>query len=456
MRIQHLLITTALANLFGGALLCLAFTQPSMNLSLVISTVALVASGSSFFWCHWKLRNSLNAIAKRLGNDAELDNSGIVELDELCEKFTENLVMTRSESLQSQKELEEIRLFLGQVDRREFSMDRAGNPISSASQLRGILTGYGGDLEPVILQVSSCGREITRFTEQIVAGTEEQAGAVERATAMIESMADAIVSVSESAETAVSAASTAREVSASGLQQFKILVEEMKQIRNHIAARERKLRTLGQHTQEIGNIVQTIGSLSSKTDLLALNASIESVRAGEHGRGFAIVAQEVRALAEQSAQAVLDISNRIELVQMETQQSISVAAGEHEQISDVIEKIVRTLQELQIISESAADSASCVATISGATQNQLQLTHEIVSILEQNSKLSKGNRNQAEGAHWTAKTLNQMGEKLTGLLDLFRLSGTLSSKSMLDSPNASGGLQHDTASRSVATAGVHR
>ena len=213
---------------------------------------------------------------------------------------------------------------------------------------------------------------------------------MERATSMIETMADEIVTVSENADSAVQASANAREVAGEGLQQFRELVEEMKQVRNHIAARERKLRTLGQHTQEIGNIVQTIGSLSSKTDLLALNASIESVRAGEHGRGFAVVAEEVRALAEQSAQAVVDITNRIELVQLETQQSISVAAGEHEQICDVIEKVAGTLGGLQSISESAGDSANRVASICEASNKQLHLTHEIVSLLEQNSTLSKG------------------------------------------------------------------
>ena len=199
----------------------------------------------------------------------------------------------------------------------------------------------------------------------------------------------------------------------------------MNQIRNHAAARERKLQVLGQHTKEIEAIVQTIGTLSSRTDLLALNASIESVRAGEHGRGFAVVAEEVRALAEQSAQAVLDITARIEMIQLETHQSISVASGEHDQMHQVITKIASTLQSLQNVSEAVGNSANSLSVISNTTHQQLQLTQDIVTTLERSTISSKQNRSCAEGAHWTAKTLGQVSTQLESSLELFQLAGVL-------------------------------
>ena len=199
----------------------------------------------------------------------------------------------------------------------------------------------------------------------------------------------------------------------------------MKKIRNHAAARERKLQALGQHTKEIETIVQTIGTLSSRTDLLALNASIESVRAGEHGRGFAIVAEEVRALAEQSAQAVLDITRRIEMIQLETHQSITVASGEHDQMLVVIQRVTETLDSLQDICDAAGNSAEGLTEISSATNRQLQLTREIIIALERSTESSKRNRSRAEGANWTARTLGQVGEQLEESLEVFRLSGAI-------------------------------
>lgn len=425
MRIQFFFAMTCVANLLAGASICYGVGQ-NATLAIAFVSVGLVVGLATSLWSWHQLSRGLSRIQKAVAQQQVLPETGIQELDEMGQVFEQRLAEIASSSEQSNWELDEMRTLLSRVDRRECAVDRNGQPMTSATQLRGILTGYGGELEPVVRQVTSCGREIRRFTEQMVAGAEEQTTAVDRATSMIETMATQVVAVCENAESAVDSSSTAHGFAMNGLQHFQELVEEMKQIRNHIAARERKLRTLGQHTQEIGNIVQTIGSLSSRTDLLALNASIESVRAGEHGRGFAVVAEEVRALAEQSAQAIVDITNRIELVQLETQQSISVTASEHEKMNAVIKRVGGALDELQRISESASESASCVQAISSATQNQLKLTHEIVSLLEHNSEVSKGNRNQAEGAHWTAKTLGQMGTKLDDLLNLFRVIGNLS------------------------------
>ncbi len=422
MRINFLFTAICFANLIGGIFLYLAIQQTSLFNMLGLSMASVVLGGGTTAWAARRFHKAISQLSKRLNRNAKTESIGIAELSQMGEKVSNTLTMTIAESEQSLNELNEVSNYLALVDRRDVARER-DETNSSASRLKGILTGYSGELEPVIQQIASCSREIKRFTSQIVSGAEEQVGSVDQATTMIESMADAIIQVGDYANIAVEASTTAKHVSANGLDKFRELVDEMKQVRNHIAARERKLRTLGQHTKEIGNIVQTIGSLSSKTDLLALNASIESVRAGEHGRGFAVVAEEVRALAEQSAQAVVDISNRIELVQMETQQSISVAAGEHEQISDVIEKVAGTLEELQTISDSTDESANCVATISDVTQKQLELTHEIASVLEHNSTCSRDSRNQAEGAHWTAKTLGQMGERLNSLQQLLRPEG---------------------------------
>ena len=123
--------------------------------------------------------------------------------------------------------------------------------------------------------------------------------------------------------------------------------------------------------------------------MLALNASIESARAGEHGRGFSVVAEEVRALAEQTAEAVLDITARIESIQLETRQTIGGAAEEHQQMDDVLELATETLKALQEINAAAAESAGSIQEISGSTQQQLLLTNEIVTSLSSDSEVSK-------------------------------------------------------------------
>ena len=218
--------------------------------------------------------------------------------------------------------------------------------------------------------------------------------------------------VYQNVKSAVSSSSVARDHSDQSLSRFGKLIDQMKKVRNDSSVRERKLSVLGQHTREIGSIVETIGTISSRTDMLALNASIESVRAGEHGRGFAVVAEEVRALAEQSAQAVLDITARIESIQLETRQTVAGASGEHEQLDEVLSLAPETLGELKEIYGAASDAASSVNDISMATKKQLLLTQEVVESLASNSEVSKNNRGVAEGVLWTAKNMSDSGSRL--------------------------------------------
>ena len=175
-------------------------------------------------------------------------------------------------------------------------------------------------------------------------------------------------------------------------------MEGMERIRTHVGASESRLRALGEHSQEIGSIVETIGAISSRTDMLALNASIESVRAGEHGRGFAVVAEEVRKLAEQAAQATREVAGLIESIQLETQESVSPMVEERRE--------VQTTQ---------------VGEITAATQLQLQLTTDVVLAMERIADVAKSSRARAEEACWTVNTLSKLAERFGTSLQPLRL-----------------------------------
>ncbi len=429
MRTKQLILLTAVASLGAGAFLALGLQQKA---TWAVGTLCGLAAGLWLLptgWALWRMHRALQVLQRPTGgNSREPLKTGLRDLDQLaalCTQLRNESVVATQGDARVKLELEELRSFLNQVDRRRTARGPDGQPIPIATQFRGILAGYGRDLQTNVAQVIACGREIGRGAELIVGGADEQTDAVNRTTGHIESLSNQILTIGDNAETTVASSASARQLAANGLSEFQELVDEMKRIRDHVGARERKLQALGQHSKEIGSIVQSIGTLSSRTDLLALNASIESVRAGEHGRGFAIVAEEVRALAEQSAQAVLDITSRIELIQLETQESIAVTSGEHEQIQQVILRVSSALEKLKKIDEATRDCTASVEEISSATKQQLRLMQDIVATLENTAEVSKTNRVQAEGVHWTAKSLEQVAQRLEAALELFRAAGTL-------------------------------
>lgn len=425
MRSQSISAFLSIAHLATGALVVIAFWFSSVQITIVLVALALLTCVVLTGWGNLKFMKSLEKLLEqsKTANPVAIQ-TGVAELDNVGRQLAKMLQEAQHASFEESKELDEIKLLLTNFDRRQDgSIDRDGRKISSATRLRSILKGYASELESNVRQAISCSREMQRATEELVNGSETQFDIVNQTTAVIEQLTGKVFSVSDNTQELLMSSNRAQETARNGLEQFQAIVDEMKKIRNHAAARERRLQSLGQHTKEIESIVQTIGTLSSRTDLLALNASIESVRAGENGRGFAVVAEEVRALAEQSAQAVVDISNRIEMIQLETHQSISVASGEHDHMHDVVQKVSDTLKFLQAICDATHESTQHLAEITDDTHHQLKLTEKVIATLERSSESSKLNRSSSEGAHWTAKSFVQLGTQLEHTLNLFQSFG---------------------------------
>lgn len=421
MRTYLSIATSNLICIVAGSLLCYgSITEtPAVGTGCLIAGALLLVG--CFGWLLLKFQPAMQWLTQVAKSPEQVDSApaGAAEIIAIGQRFLRVSSDSIRANADASLELDAIRKFVASVDRRN-SVRIADQSGSTLNQLKDVFESLSRTLGEDVKQTLTSGKELQRNTEKLVGGVEQQSQAITSTTSLVNKVATQIEQVYQNVKAAVSSSGIVRDHSDQSLNRFGTLIDHMKKVRNDSSVRERKLSVLGQHTREIGSIVETIGTISSRTDMLALNASIESVRAGEHGRGFAVVAEEVRTLAEQSAQAVLDITARIESIQLETRQTVAGASDEHKQLDEVLQLATETLDELKEINDAASQSANSVNDISYATQKQLVLTQEIVESLASNNEVSKGNRGVAEGVLWTARNLGDVGNRMDDAVSILK------------------------------------
>ncbi|MEM9753799.1 MAG: methyl-accepting chemotaxis protein, partial [Planctomycetota bacterium] len=167
-------------------------------------------------------------------------------------------------------------------------------------------------------EVASAATEIASTSEEMALGMDEQSAQVTQISAAVEEMSASIIEVAKKSADASTNAQQSGDAAAQGGQVVGDTIEEMQAISEAVSTSARAVENLGKRGEQIGEIVATINDIADQTNLLALNAAIEAARAGEHGRGFAVVADEVRKLADRTTSATEEIGESIRAIQEET------------------------------------------------------------------------------------------------------------------------------------------
>ncbi len=268
-------------------------------------------------------------------------------------------------------------------------------------------------------EVAAAATEISATTEHLLTGVRDQHGRSTQVAAAVEESTASVAEVARRSAAANTSAEQAGAAAADGGREVQGTIGIIEQIAREVEGTAVSIGALGKQSEEIGRIATVINDIADQTNLLALNAAIEAARAGEHGRGFAVVADEVRKLAERTASATGEIASSIRSIQTEAQQAVVRMQAGSVQVSIGVEQARRAGASLDRIVSSASEVAGMVKSIAATSDEQAKATAEIASAITSIADITAQFGKSTEETASACLLLSQKAESLRSLVRQF-------------------------------------
>ncbi|MFA8341618.1 MAG: methyl-accepting chemotaxis protein [Rhodothermaceae bacterium] len=302
---------------------------------------------------------------------------------------------------------------------------------SMADSLTSLITAITEAIEAT----ASASSQISSSAEEMAAGAEEQSAQSHEVATAIEQMTQTVVETSQNANLAAQITSDSVQIANEGGEVVENTVQGINKISEVVNEAASNIKALGDNSQKIGEIVQVIDDIADQTNLLALNAAIEAARAGEQGRGFAVVADEVRKLAERTTKATKEIAEMIKQIQKDTLDAVNSMDAGTQQVDKGSELAYQSGESLKRIIEGINKTLDIVNQVAAASEEQSSATTQIATNVEGINNVTQESASGTQQIAHAAEDLNALTDNLLNTIGNFKINRNGESSNMLNQNN---------------------